>query len=456
MKYETYKKLTEEIKAALVNAIKSKEVRDLVAKTKEASDTGSFQVVISTADQDRQGESVDQAGWDLTHYKKNPVVLWGHDYYSLPIGITESIEVKDNQLVATGRFAPAEANPFAQQVRRLYDLKIVRATSVGFIAKEVDGNKITKAELLEFSFVPVPANPYALSNGQAKELGLDLAMIKAKGLELKTDSTSQPEETPKEEPSAEPAEDKPEPEKTEEKGAVADAAAQINDPEVLERKWQRLDKVLDIVEAFIDVYLATNTKVEEFEALLTETVQLLNELLAKQKAQGNNRVKELVGKANPRIIKNVEKIGALLTSMQNEVDDSIVRHAKQIVQTVESEYAQEGKAKEKQETPEQPEPEDKPNKEENAAVGTPETEGGEGEDTSPSASPEGEQAPEGAGEEKTRNQRSDSAGLKEFNEALDSFLLSRKILRSFVTQATAALERMNDKARKAAASKKHK
>lgn len=186
---EQFTKLTGEIKDKLVEWLRSKELEQFVEKTKAAEDSGTFEVIISTADIDRQGESIDQNGWDLTFYKLNPVVLWAHDYWSLPIGICDEIAVQDGKLVAKGRFAPEECNAFAQQVRRLYDAKIVRTTSVGFIPLEMDGSNIKRAELLEFSFVPVPANPYALSLRQIKELALDTAMLKMKGLEIKEEET---------------------------------------------------------------------------------------------------------------------------------------------------------------------------------------------------------------------------------------------------------------------------
>lgn len=207
----TYKKLSEEIKSALVEHLQSKEVQEFIEKTKAATDSGSFEVIVSTADIDRQGESIDQGGWNFGLYKQNPIVLWAHDYSMLPIGVTESIETIDGKTVAKGKFAPEEANPFAQQVRRLYDLKIVRATSVGFIAKQMEGNKITEAELLEFSFVPVPANPYALS--LMKTNNLDVQEFMTKGLLAKEEEQpeeKEPEEKPKEE---KPAEEKPEEEK---------------------------------------------------------------------------------------------------------------------------------------------------------------------------------------------------------------------------------------------------
>jgi len=183
---ETLKKLSAAFKANLESALSTPEWKTFLTKTKDASveDSGTFEVVISTADFDRAGESIDQKGWNLELYKMNPVVLWGHDYYALPIGVCESIELVEGKLVAKGKFAPADANPFAQQVRKLYDAKIVRATSVGFIVSEMQGKTITKAELLEFSFVPVPANPYALSLAKAQTLGLDLEMVGIKGVAL--------------------------------------------------------------------------------------------------------------------------------------------------------------------------------------------------------------------------------------------------------------------------------
>jgi hypothetical protein len=62
---ETLKKLNDETRAAIVASIASKAVADLIASTKSATDqeSGSFKIVVSTSDVDRQGESVDQNGW---------------------------------------------------------------------------------------------------------------------------------------------------------------------------------------------------------------------------------------------------------------------------------------------------------------------------------------------------------------------------------------------------------
>ena len=183
------KKLTAEIKAKFLEALGKKEVQEAIAETKAAKDTGTFEVVISTADRDRQGDIIMQDGWVLDNYLKNPVVLFGHDYWSLPIGICDSISVVDGKLVAKGRFA---GHDFAQNVRQLYDAGMLKATSVGFIPLETEGNVILRAELLEFSFVPVPANPMALSLAHEKQINLEFAF--AKGILVKEDTQPEPVE----------------------------------------------------------------------------------------------------------------------------------------------------------------------------------------------------------------------------------------------------------------------
>ena len=143
----------------------------LIGDVKSIDEKGVFQVIASTADVDRDGEVIDPQGWDLDNYMKNPIILWAHNYTDLPIGVAEKIEKSETGLIIKGKFASKEANPKAEQVRRLYEEGIQKAVSVGFIPRERDGNNdrlITKAELLELSFVPVPANPNALALAVSK------------------------------------------------------------------------------------------------------------------------------------------------------------------------------------------------------------------------------------------------------------------------------------------------
>jgi hypothetical protein len=197
-------KFKEEVAADIKAKVKSFDFKTIEKLKKAKDESGTFDVIISTEDIDRSGEIVRQNGWELTNYKNNPIVLWGHDYYNLPIGVcTETyLTEKDGvpALGARGFFLPADINPLAQQVRKLYDLGITKGegvgctTSVGFIPKEFDESNrsvITKAELLEFSFVPVPANQgvgpargRAVTFEEARELNLDMTLLVKKGVPI--------------------------------------------------------------------------------------------------------------------------------------------------------------------------------------------------------------------------------------------------------------------------------
>lgn len=131
-------------------------------EVKAVGENGTFKVIASTEGVDRAGEVIMVNGWDLENYKKNPIILFAHDYWSLPVGKATAVYPSDDgkQLIAEGYFASTES---AQEVRKLYDEGILVAVSVGFMPMERNGNVITKAQLLEISFVPVPCNADAVS-----------------------------------------------------------------------------------------------------------------------------------------------------------------------------------------------------------------------------------------------------------------------------------------------------
>ena len=276
---KSYLKIDQSIKDAIITSLSATAQEAFVKSVKEAGDTGTFDVIISTDDIDRAGEMIKQDGWDLTNYMKSPVVLWGHNYQQPPIGICTSIEKTANGLKASGKFAPTE---FAQEIRKLYDLGMCRATSVGFIPTEQEGNIITKAELLEFSFVSVPANPYALSLRDIYSISQETAGMVVKSIlnivKGKKDAEAAPaadEKKPDEVTPPAPAkegEPAPAPE-TEQKGAVADTIAA---DEAMDMKYENMEDVWEIMSAFCEVYFNEETKVEDFSKLLTETIAILS------------------------------------------------------------------------------------------------------------------------------------------------------------------------------------
>jgi hypothetical protein len=178
---DSLKKFSDDIALQAKAALASQQVEDFVAKTKASGDDRTFEVVMSTSDEDRQGDELDQSKWDLKYFDKNPVVLWAHNYQGIPIGIVTDIKIEGDRAIATGKFAPSGVNPEADMVCALYQAKIIRAVSPGYIQND-DGTR----ELLELSFCPVPAGRYALSLRQVGELGVSTRDLVMKGFFYET------------------------------------------------------------------------------------------------------------------------------------------------------------------------------------------------------------------------------------------------------------------------------
>lgn len=155
-------------------------------ESKASSDEGRILTYVASDETpDRVGDVIQVNGWELTQYKQNPVILWGHDGNAIPpIGRATNVRrgqyQKKKALLASIEFAPAEAHPFAETVYQLAKGGFVNAVSVGFMpleTKEIDdkerkklgmpqyGVMYSKASLLEVSLVSVPANPSALEVG---------------------------------------------------------------------------------------------------------------------------------------------------------------------------------------------------------------------------------------------------------------------------------------------------
>lgn len=173
---ETLKTFSDEIAVKLKAKIESSEFASFIAETKVAGEDRTFEVVMSTSDEDRQGDSLDQSGWDLKYFNLNPVVLWAHDYSGFPIGIVTDIKIEGDKAIATGKFAPEGVNPEADLACKLYQQKILKTVSPGYIQHD-DGSR----ELLELSFCSVPAGRYALSMRQVAAIGYSTPDLIAKG-----------------------------------------------------------------------------------------------------------------------------------------------------------------------------------------------------------------------------------------------------------------------------------
>ena len=134
---------------------------------------------ISTGAVDRENDTIALDGWDLAAFRRNPVVLWGHDAQRLPLGRAFDVGAEGGSLMASVEFIPEdlpEGGAFAASVYRLAQLGFIAATSVGFRPLKWDyttdkdrgaddwfpGIDFEQQELVELSIVTVPANPEAL------------------------------------------------------------------------------------------------------------------------------------------------------------------------------------------------------------------------------------------------------------------------------------------------------
>lgn len=137
-----------------------------------------LQFTISTGIVDRDSDTINPEGWKLAAYKANPVVLWAHDYYSPPIAKALATWIEDSKLKSRAQFTPRDLYPFGYMVYQMYREGFLNATSVGFMPHKWQFNEDRKfgidfleQELLEYSCVPVPANPEALIEARSK--GID-------------------------------------------------------------------------------------------------------------------------------------------------------------------------------------------------------------------------------------------------------------------------------------------
>jgi HK97 family phage prohead protease len=185
---------------------------------------------VSTRDVDRDNEVLDPGGVVLDAYKQNPVVLWAHDYMQPPIAKAEWIRADEYGVKSRRVYAETERG---EEVWQLIKGGFLRTTSVGFLPikrvwkgdpewgaaverlntkwgvdLEKSGAQVitTKWAMLEYSDVPVPANPYALNTAVGKGLVISDELKAALGVESAEESEPVEEpalETPPETPEVE-------------------------------------------------------------------------------------------------------------------------------------------------------------------------------------------------------------------------------------------------------------
>lgn len=146
------------------------EIRKLFPAQIKDAGARSIIAVVSTESVDRDGDVIHASGWQLDNFRRNPVVLFGHDYSRPPVARASSIDVVGTTLRATIEFPPPNVSELADEVHGLVRAGFLPGVSVGFrplpggktYNEQRGGMDFTAQELLEFSFVAIPSNPQAL------------------------------------------------------------------------------------------------------------------------------------------------------------------------------------------------------------------------------------------------------------------------------------------------------
>lgn len=141
-----------------------------ITKTLDVTQSSDGWIIASTVAVDRDRDRVMPLGGDFTNFSKNPVLIFGHNYYE-PWAVIG--RVAEWQVDATGiRMLPELREPANESdpmhiVRALWEQQLLRAGSIGFIPiesreNEMGGRDYLKWELLELSLTPLPANQEAI------------------------------------------------------------------------------------------------------------------------------------------------------------------------------------------------------------------------------------------------------------------------------------------------------
>src|ERR1041385_4435492 len=168
----------------LENPHEAKIYKTFDSEIKVSDDTKRTLVVaISTPNADRSDDTMNMKGMQYDNFIKNPVVLFAHKYDSKPIAKCLSLQITDKAAIATVEFTPKGMYDEADTIYEMYKQGFLNAWSIGFKPLDYDVNKgggydFKSWELFEFSSVPVPDNPEALTIMRSKGINVDKVLEK--------------------------------------------------------------------------------------------------------------------------------------------------------------------------------------------------------------------------------------------------------------------------------------
>jgi len=157
----------------IVKGIQRKLLNEVTfSSDKSLAEKRQIRVIAASGRADRVGDIIDIKGIETQNFMKNPVILWAHDHYSLPVAKAIEVGIEKGKLVMLLQFATYEEYAFADTVYRMILGGYLNGVSIGARVKDAEwikdnegnivGRKFNVLELLELSVVPIPADSKAL------------------------------------------------------------------------------------------------------------------------------------------------------------------------------------------------------------------------------------------------------------------------------------------------------
>lgn len=162
-----------------------------------------FEFIANSGQVDRVGEVLDPNGCRFENWMKNPIILWAHDDWGLPVGKGLEIGVDATEgLIGKGMWA-SQHSDFAAMIEELFNAGFLNGFSVRFMAYTWEdfsqGSEEFKSgiwriytdwELLELSVVDIPCDPRALRKAYDAGQQSELRTMIRKATDLRPDKRS--------------------------------------------------------------------------------------------------------------------------------------------------------------------------------------------------------------------------------------------------------------------------
>lgn len=143
-----------------------------------------FWFLVTSEKIDRQNEVVKSDSYNIDNFMKNPVMLFQHDSFSLPIGKWVEYEKTAEGLLLGGWFheiPDSENENLSATIKEYVKQGIINSTSIGFRpikshTDRIDNKNILvydEIDLIEVSIVTIGANPEALQKLKFFNINLD-------------------------------------------------------------------------------------------------------------------------------------------------------------------------------------------------------------------------------------------------------------------------------------------